>query len=133
MTTGPIIETFDVSEDICLRLGASLIILEMDMLIFQGAEEALHRGIIITVARAAHADLDLIIGQSHLIGLSRILAAAIAVMQEAWNGTPVLDSHLEGFSTRLLSSVASIAQPTILRENKSITTARYSQPSAVGM
>lgn len=79
MTTGAIIEAFNIGEDIGFGFLTGLKILKMHMLIFQGAEETLHRRIIVAVPGPAHADLDVLSGQQSLVRRTRILAAALAL------------------------------------------------------
>ena len=66
------------------------------MLIFQGAKETFHRGVVINIAGAAHTYLDAMSYQQFLISLAAVLAAAIGVMQQAFSWTAVLQSHAQG-------------------------------------
>ena len=60
-----------------------------------------------------------------------VLAAAIRVVQEAGCGCPLHQRHVEGMLARCTVGQWPIAQPITMREYRSSTTARYSQPSIV--
>jgi len=102
VATLPIIETQDIGKDVGLRLLARPVVLKVDMFTFEGAKETLHGSIVVTVARAAHADLDLLIAEKSLVWIASILAASIRMMQQSRDGCPVLDCHAES----LLDQVA---------------------------
>src|SRR5690349_3789425 len=53
----------------------------MNELPLQSGKEALHRGVVPTVATAAHAALDAMLGELRSVGGARILAAAIGVVK----------------------------------------------------
>jgi hypothetical protein len=55
------------------------------------------------------------------------------MVDQARRGAPPRDGHVERGQREFVAEVAGMAQPTTRRENRSSTTARYSQPSPVGM
>ena len=81
MATLPIIETHNVGKDVGLGFLARLVFLEMDVLTFEGAKETLHGSVVITVAGAAHANLDLLVDEKSLVCIAGILAATIRMMK----------------------------------------------------
>ena len=100
----------------------------IDTLGLEGGEETLHGGIVVAVSSAAHADLDAI-GQELLVIGAGELATRVRMMQQARVQAAALpEGHMHGIITRSVFMRVSIDQPTILRENRSITAARYGQP-----
>src|SRR6476619_7183951 len=96
MAALPIIETHNVGKDVSLGFLAGLVILEMNMLTFEGAKEALHGRIVIAVASATHATLDLLVTEKSLVRIASILAATIGMMQQSSQSWPAVYSHTEG-------------------------------------
>jgi hypothetical protein len=81
VTSGIIIKPSDVIENISASLHSGFVILQVDPFAFQGAEEALHGGIVVAVAGAAHADLNTMVGQDLTDLDAGILAAPIGVVK----------------------------------------------------
>src|SRR5512134_946262 len=96
MAALPIIETHNIGKDVGLGFLAGLVILEMDMLAFEGAKETLHRSIVIAVASAAHADLDLLVDEKLLVRIAGILAATIRMMQQPKESWSAVSGHAKG-------------------------------------
>lgn len=71
VTTNTIIKLFNVKEDIEFGLLVTFIILEMDLLNLQGAEEAFHGSIVVAIACPAHADLHVISRQVQPLTICR--------------------------------------------------------------
>jgi hypothetical protein len=61
-----------------------------------------------------------------------VLTAAGGMMEQAVNVLAVLDGHLEGFFDQTAFQGGFHRPAHIFRENRSITTARYSRPTSVG-
>ena len=61
MATLPIIERFDVKENVGTGLGAGFIKDVMHVFRFQAAKEALGRRIVVAVARPTHADEEAVV------------------------------------------------------------------------
>ena len=110
-----IIEAFDVIEDggACLVVVGELA--TIDQFPFEGAPEAFHGGIVVTVALAAHG------GHQHG-GLecvaevaTGILDAAIGMEQQFGGWLPGNKAMLKAAVTRAVSMRSLMAQPTILR------------------
>ena len=92
--------------------------------------KTLHHGIIVAIARAAHAEraaglLQQLAGRIHwCIGCPDRYGAAVL------GGRRLPSAICQALSTRSASIRSAIAQPTTRRENKSRRVARYNQPSA---
>ena len=82
MAASAIIKPFDVIKDIRSGLPSVFILLPMNLFDLQGAEEALHGGVVVAVPRAAHADLHAIVSQLELVSSAGVLAAAIGMVQQ---------------------------------------------------
>ena len=96
MLSAGVVEAFDVIEDhevsgaFVLRQGAA------EALGLESGHEALGEGIVIGVTRAAHAWSDVVESQLEAEGGGGVLAAAVAVMDQArWDGL-ALPSSSEG-------------------------------------
>lgn len=77
-----IIKPFDIAKDISACLLSIGITLKMHPFTFEGGKETLHDRIVIAIARAAHADLDVMGSQEGLDLFAGILATPIRMMQE---------------------------------------------------
>jgi len=66
-----------------------------DPLPLQGAEEALHRGVVPAVALAAHATHQPVLCQELLVVATGILGAAIRVMKQSLGRPSLLQGHLQ--------------------------------------
>ena len=91
---------------------------------FQRREEAFHGGVVPYVSGTAHRKVDAIVGDQPLELLTRILAAAVRVMQRrirehARAPAKIAINNASVTSCALIS--AFIDQPTTRRENRSIT------------
>ena len=64
--------------------------------------------------------------------MGRILAAAVRVVHQPGTGRRLVIAMRSAARVSSCGMARDMAQPTTLRENKSSTTARYSQPSSVG-
>ena len=96
MPSDRIIKPGDVFEYISTGLRSSFVILVVDPLTFQGAEEALHDGIVVAVACAAHTDLNVIGSQDLADLLAGILAAPIGVVEQSWIWLTLIQRHAQG-------------------------------------
>src|SRR3990172_3630791 len=94
VATCAVVEAFDVSEDVGLGFNPGMVILKVDLLTFQGAEETLHRGVVITITCVTHADLHAVSRQQALVSHTGILTAAIRMMQQTCGRSAVLHGHL---------------------------------------
>src|SRR5579863_8820417 len=81
MTPPAIVPTLDVLKDRTPRLLLRGVITLINQLPFQGAEKALHGGVVITVACAAHADLNPAGLQQMPVLVAGILHPSIRVVQ----------------------------------------------------
>lgn len=133
MEPGSIVEALDEGEDIALGLGTGLVPTMTNELGFEGVEETLHRRIGLAAGLAAHRCGQIGGCKSRAVVVWGILArrdrnVGLIRRRAAAGGAPSIARRRR--ATRMWSR---IAQPSILRLKRSMTAARYSQPSAVGM
>ena len=91
-----VVKDFDVVEDRAFRLGAGGVDLPVDEFGFQRRPEALHPGVVVAVARPAHARDRTVGAQQFPVGVAGVLAAAIRVVEQPGRGPMRLDRPLEG-------------------------------------
>ncbi len=77
MDTLSIVEDFDVVKQTGLGRLVGRIAFMVDEFSLKHGKEAFHGCIVVAVAGAAHADLNLMFGQQHLIIGTRVLAATV--------------------------------------------------------
>ena len=94
--TRPIVEHFDVFEDVLFSFSPCGIVPMVHELPLQCSEEALDTGVVPAIAGAAHARRDAVCGEQLLIRCCGILTPAIGVMQESCCGLPCGERHAEG-------------------------------------
>ena len=92
----PMIEHLDILEDVLGCFAPRRVLPMVHELALQRPEEALHTGIVPTVAFAAHTGCDAMRAEQLLVGPCRILTPAIGVMQESCCGLPRGERHAEG-------------------------------------
>ena len=127
-----VVKGLNIGEEISRSGAAGIIAPQVNQLAFQAAEKVFGHGVVIRVALAGHALTD---AQG---SRSRKAAAAYWPPRSLWKISPG-----PGRSRRTaMSSAARVswvsmrlekAQPTAFLVHKSLTTAKYSRPSAVGM
>lgn len=83
MKTLPIVVDFDEFKQLTAGLSTRLEAGMGDKLGFEGAEEALHRGIVKAVAFAADADLNTMLRQQGAVIMAGILATPVGVMEKS--------------------------------------------------
>jgi hypothetical protein len=107
----------------------------VDPLRLQGAEEALDHRIVPAVFLAAHAALDAMLREQPGEGIAGKLHAAIAMEDPLplWRPAARHNAICSASQTKALVRPRPSDQPTTLRENKSMTTARYIHPCPVQM
>src|SRR5438270_2895052 len=84
MATGAIVKHLQILENGLSGLGSGSKGVAIHAFLFDRSEKALHQGIIVTIGFFAHADFHTITAQKSQISLTRVLAATIGVMQQAW-------------------------------------------------
>ena len=77
-----VVEGFDVIEDRARRLGAAGEGASVHEFFFERAPEALHRGVVVAVASAAHARRHVPGGQMLAVRLAGVLATAVGVVEQ---------------------------------------------------
>src|SRR5919106_1431154 len=96
-----VVEPLDVVEQLADRLLARPVLAVVLQLGLQRAEEALSHGVVVAVATATHARLKTPARQLLLIAGARVLATAIAVVQQAQLGPALPQSHRQSSSRQL--------------------------------
>src|SRR5579862_5033412 len=79
-----VVKDFNPFKDGGFGLGASGKLTTVNQLAFKAAPEAFHGGVVVAVARAAHAGDDAGLRQPLAVGGTAILNAAIGVMHQAF-------------------------------------------------
>src|SRR5436190_1955393 len=82
MASRSVVPAFNPFADAGSRLLVRAISHAVDQLALESAEEALHHGVVITVAGAAHAAGDVEIVQCQAVLIAGVLHAAVGVMQQ---------------------------------------------------
>lgn len=93
--TERVVEALNVAEDVRLGLSAGSVALEMDELTLETAEEILSHSIVVRIALAGHALVDVGDGESAPIGVGGILGAPVAVENQARLCPLPADGHLQ--------------------------------------
>lgn len=96
MPTCPIIKRLDVFEDVLFRSRSCDIVSMLYEFPLQSSEKTLNTDVIPAIAGAAHPGCDAMRGEHLLVGLGRILAPTVGVMQESDCGLPCGERHAEG-------------------------------------
>ena len=96
VSSSPIIERFDVEEQVGPGVVARVIHMMMHPFALERAKEAFHRRIVVPGPDAVHTRLDPMVLQQGLVGRGRVLAALIRMMDETRSRPPLADSHPQG-------------------------------------
>src|SRR5204863_950963 len=92
-----IVEGFDVIEDLTTSLGAGVEETTIDQLQLERAPEALHGGVVITIASAAHGGDQAGGGECLAIIATGVLDAAIGMEKQLGRGAAMQQSHGQSF------------------------------------
>jgi len=97
MSSMPIVETLNVSEDVTFGLVRRIVFATMNQLGLNGTEETFHGGVIVGISLATHTRLDAMVGQQRLVFIAGILAATVRMMQQPGTRrrSAGLERHLE--------------------------------------
>ena len=124
VAAGSIVERIDVVGHVGQRERSVLVDLFLDAFLLQAAEEGLGDGVVPAVALAAHARLEVIGATEAPPRIAAELRALVGMNQRAARPSAT-DRHQHGVEHELaVNGRARADQPTILRENRSMTTAR---------
>ena len=96
MSPLPVVEQFDVFEQLVAGLSSGTPPAGIDQFDFEGGEKAFRHRVVPAIAFTAHAALDAVYRQQLLILVAGVLAAAIRVMQQTLRRLTVLQCHLKG-------------------------------------
>ena len=77
-----VVKKIDILGDLRHRLAPRLVAPMVNELGLQGAEEALHRGVVVAVAFAAHGGFDTELPEQFLVVLRAVLTASVRVMNQ---------------------------------------------------
>ena len=123
-----VVDDADEAFDRPLRVGEVIVVSEVDLALFERADEPLARGIVCRRARAAHTRTDPVRAQQLDILSRRVLDAAIGVVDQARCGWRCASAMRSATKVNSASSVIPKAQPIARRLNASKITARYTKP-----
>ena len=96
VTTQPIIEHFDVLEDVPFRVVPSGVMPIVHELALECSEETFDTGVVPAIPPPRHADGHAVSGEQLLVSRGGILAPAIRVVRESRRWFPVRQRHGEG-------------------------------------
>ena len=105
----------------------------VDELSLDGGEEALGHGVVPAFTLAAQRQHDAVVLGQFAVVAAGVLAAAVGVEDRPGRRAAVGEGHVEGVGDRSVRMWSASAQPTTWRLARSITVARYAQPSQVAM
>ena len=128
-----IVKDFDIFEDCISGVIARFINAMMNQFDLKGVEKALGDGIIPAITLLTHAGFNAMVVQKFPVTVSGVLAASIAMRYQSLSGLRFHRAISSASLTRPAVIRDPMDHPTTARENRSITTARYSQPSRVGI
>ena len=86
---GAVVEADDVVGQVARGLGMVGIVVGPDALHFEIQEEALHDRVIPTVALAAHAGDQLVLGEQGTVSVTGVLAAAVRMHEQSGRRLPL--------------------------------------------
>ena len=81
MKTMRVVEALDVSKDAGHRIMASQIAMMVNVFGLELSKETLHGCVVVTVAGAAHADLNGVLFEQLLVRRAGVVAATVGVME----------------------------------------------------
>lgn len=83
MAALPIVKDLNILKDGLPRLLTRLVGVPNSPLPFEGADEALHGGVVVAIALAAHTDLDASVCKQGLLTGTGVLTSSVRMMQQA--------------------------------------------------
>ena len=96
MEPDSVVASFDGLKDGLARLLFILEVAIEEEFVFESAPERFHGGVIVAIALAAHAGLEAGAAELGPVDGAGVLATAIGVMEEAWQGLTMGEGHVEG-------------------------------------
>ena len=91
-----VVEGFEISKHIVLCCSPCGVVLEVDQLTLEAAEEVLRNGVVIGIAAAGHTLPDAIGFQALPVGLGGILDTPVAVKNQTLGGLTPTIRHIQG-------------------------------------
>ena len=95
MKTLTIVKDLDVLKDISFRLPSRTVASMMNQILLERSKEALHRGVVVDIARTAHTGQRFMGGQKMLIASAGILAAAVGVVKQTRLRLTTVQGHFK--------------------------------------
>src|SRR4051812_6320063 len=92
-----IVECFDVIEDLCTSLSTVIKATAINQLEFEGAPEAFHGSIVITIAAATHGGDEAGLTERLTVICAGVLDTAIGVEQQVMGRSAMQQGHGKGF------------------------------------
>lgn len=95
MGTHRVVEGLQVGKYVGLSLAAGVVMLEMDQLTFEAAEEIFGHGVVVGIAPAGHALADAAGLQTLAVGSGGVLDTAVAVEDETFGRPAAVVRHIQ--------------------------------------
>ena len=96
VNSSPVVERFDVVENLSTGNASGLWHPAVQQILLEGCEETFGNGVVPTVAATTHAGSDLMVDHELTIVIARVLAAPVAVEEQARSRPPLSESHPQG-------------------------------------
>ena len=96
-----VVENFEIGKHIVLCSSPGRVVLEVDQLTLEAAEEVLRNGVVIRVAAAGHTLPDAIGFQALPVGPGGILDAPVAVKDQTFGRFTAAIRHIQGCQCQL--------------------------------
>ena len=119
-----VVEAIDVTGHGSVQLGIAGIAALARELGLERMEEALYMGVVLAMARPIHAGHDAVGFEEVLEAIGRVFDAAVRMEQQPGPGLRAAIARLRALSVTSMVRLRESVQPTMRRENKSITVAR---------
>ena len=100
MWTYRVVEGLQIGEYVCLGAGPCGVVVEMDQLALEAAEEIFCHGVVVRIALAGHALPDSIALQPSLEGSRGVLDTPVAMKDEPLGRVATADRHVQGFQSQ---------------------------------
>lgn len=134
MRTDSVVEGLQIGKHIVLSRCSRRVLLDMDQLAFETAEEIFGHGVVVGVTPAGHALADAVRLQPFPVGPGGILHALVAVEDKVFGpGLRRRYAISRAATVSRVSMRSEKAYPTIFLVHRSFTIARYSHLLPVGM
>jgi hypothetical protein len=120
MKTLTIVKDLDVLKDISFRLPSRTVASMMNQILLERSKEAFHRGVVVDIARTAHAGQRFMGGQKMLVASAGILAAAVGMVKQTGQRLAVRDGHFESLGGQGVRSERQIENLSAQKEDMTL-------------